>query len=413
MWGRLALPLFLSLQGSGAVPGSDPEQFHLAVTGSPGEVLVTYVTRGTSSSSCIVHGLGAFSGSSRTYTDGGWEGAIHAVHIKGLNATMTYRYSCGGSAERELRMPPSVGALPLRVAAVADLGEACSKPGCGNATIRTLADLASGGRVDMILHAGDIAYTSGDQNIWDEFGRELDPATSRLPYMVCPGNHEHYYAFSGYRHRFDMPGPYRESLTDSRRNLWSSYDVGGVHFVSISTEHLKPPLADEQVAFLRDDLFAANKRRGQVSWIVAYGHRPLYCSTKDYYDCHIGSVKLRKLFEPLFQEFGVDLYLTGHLHNYERSWPISDGEVEKQGYDQPKGTVHVVIGSAGDDEGLTDKWESVPSWSAVREGKNVGYAEIVFANASTCIFTYRESDTRAVIDSFTLRKDRGFQQVVV
>jgi hypothetical protein len=28
---------------------------------------------------------------------------------------------------------------------------------------------------------------------------------ARVPYAVAPGNHEHYYNFSGYRHRFDMP----------------------------------------------------------------------------------------------------------------------------------------------------------------------------------------------------------------
>mmetsp|Transcript_114303 Transcript_114303/g.334201 ORF Transcript_114303/g.334201 Transcript_114303/m.334201 type:complete len:86 (-) Transcript_114303:154-411(-) len=82
-------------------------------------------------------------------------------------------------------------------------------------------------------------------------------------------------------------------------------------------------------------------------------------------------------------------------------------------YSNPKDTVHVVIGSAGDDEGLTDTWQSAPAWSAVRDGRHVGYAEIQFENATTLTFTYRAADSGTVLDNFVLQKDRGLQEVVV
>ena len=44
--------------------------------------------------------------------------------------------------------------------------------------------------------------------------------------MVAPGNHEHWFNFSGYRHRFDMPLPAGKAVGEDRRNLWSSYDFG-------------------------------------------------------------------------------------------------------------------------------------------------------------------------------------------
>jgi 3',5'-cyclic AMP phosphodiesterase CpdA len=270
-------------------------------------------------------------------------------------------------------------------------------------------------KFDLLLHAGDIAYTSGDQDIWDEYFREMDPTASRVPYMVCPGNHEHYFKFAGYRHRFDMPGRYLSDFDDERRSLWGSYDMGGVHFVAISTEHLKSPVLDEQIAWLRKDLAHAQANRGTVPWIVVYGHRPLYCSTLDGYDCSMkrGMGHIRGLFEPLFTEFGVDLYLTGHLHNYERTWPVFNGTVTTRHYDNVEDTVHVVIGSAGDDEGLTDKWETIPAWSAIREGAHVGYAEIVFVNASSLTFAYRNAASGAVIDTFDLTKLRKEEEVVV
>ena len=68
---------------------------------------------------------------------------------------------------------------------------------------------------------------------------------------------------------------------------------------------------------------------------------------------HLGPV-----LEPLLLKYKVDLALFGHLHNYERTYPISgNGQVETEGYRNVDSPVHVVIGGAGDNEGLTDKWE--------------------------------------------------------
>lgn len=53
------------------------------------------------------------------------------------------------------------------------------------------------------------------------------------------------------------------------------------------------------------------------------GHRPFYCSTSDAYDCEEnGPTKLAPALEGLFVKHGVDIGLYGHLHNYERAWPV-------------------------------------------------------------------------------------------
>jgi hypothetical protein len=37
-------------------------------------------------------------------------------------------------------------------------------------------------------------------------------------------------------------------------------------------------------------------------WIVMYGHKPLYCSTNDYYDCEVGApMRIRPAVEPLMK----------------------------------------------------------------------------------------------------------------
>ncbi len=56
-----------------------------------------------------------------------------------------------------------------------------------------------------------------------------------------------------------------------------------------------------------------------AKWKIVYMHRPLYCS-KENSDCDEDAEGLRILFESIFLEHNVDLVVTGHRHNYERSY---------------------------------------------------------------------------------------------
>jgi hypothetical protein len=70
-----------------------------------------------------------------------------------------------------------------------------------------------------------------------------------------------------------------------------SWDAGLVHYIAISTEvwfgvggidvNRKSLLA-----WLEADLKAANANRDKVPWIIAHGHRDIYCSTSDDSDCN-------------------------------------------------------------------------------------------------------------------------------
>jgi hypothetical protein len=65
--------------------------------------------------------------------------------------------------------------------------------------------------------------------------------------------------------------------------LWYSIDAGLIHFVCLSTEvlfHDKDNI-DRQNRWLEEDLKKVNENRNKNPWIVALGHRPLYCSVDD------------------------------------------------------------------------------------------------------------------------------------
>jgi len=376
---------------------------HLALGDVPEKMTVTFATSNkyTQVPTCVLTALGNFTGTTRTYKDGNWDGLIHTVTFEGLHAGAAYTYDCG-SGSRSFRTAPAVGTLPVTIAAVADLGEDCDRVGCGNATITRLNSAAEAGDYSLLLHVGDIAYTGGDTCIWDNFFRELEGATSRVPYMVAVGNHEHFYNFSAYRTRFSMPGP----AAQASENLWYSFDYGGVHVAVFSTEHD----FELQTAWLQADLAKAAKNRATVPWIVAMAHKPMYCSTDDYFDCKLGNLKIAAVMEPLLKEAGVDLFLAGHLHNYERSWPVFNGTVTAKSYSNPTATVHAVVGMAGDVEGLTDRWLQAPDWRVVKDAR-LGYALITFQNASYMNFEYVLAENGTVADSFVLTK--GSEAVVV
>lgn len=132
-----------------------------------------------------------FSSSTTTYTDGGWEGTLHTVRFTGLagDGSTRYFYQCDNSSEFSFLSSPPPSAFPLTIAAVADMGSKCSGEhgGCPNKTFAALEAGAAKGDFGLLIHAGDIAYSSGNQNIWDTYGREMQGIASKLPYAVAVG----------------------------------------------------------------------------------------------------------------------------------------------------------------------------------------------------------------------------------
>jgi hypothetical protein len=59
----------------------------------------------------------------------------------------------------------------------------------------------SEGAYDLVIHVGDMAYDMAEENgnRGDVFMEQIEPIATLVPYMVCPGNHEHHYNFSHYK----------------------------------------------------------------------------------------------------------------------------------------------------------------------------------------------------------------------
>eukprot|EP00163_Fabomonas_tropica_P016716 TRINITY_DN2985_c0_g1_i1.p2 TRINITY_DN2985_c0_g1~~TRINITY_DN2985_c0_g1_i1.p2 ORF type:complete len:277 (-),score=49.14 TRINITY_DN2985_c0_g1_i1:57-887(-) len=265
-----------------------------------------------------------------------------------------------------------------------------------------------------VLHLGDMAYagtgsTAEWEPIWDLFCDQIEPISSHIPYMTVVGNHEHYYNYTSFLTRFSMPKPWGAPSATTGHVFWFSLDHYYTHFTFMSTEH-PYDAKSEQYAWLKADLAAA-KANPNIKWIVLMGHRPMYSSDTDEWSSHRPGAYFQEHIEPLMLEYGVDLYLCGHMHAYERVHPNINGTVKATGnaYKSPGAPVHVLQGTAGV---FTDHaWITpTPAWSAARLS-DIGYGRLNIVNASYLSYDYYRlsfdetpSAPQYIIDSFSISK---------
>ena len=103
--------------------------------------------------------------------------------------------------------------------------------------------------------------------------------------------------------------------------------------------------------------------------------------------------------ETLMQQYQVNVYLTGHEHNYERTWPIMNG-TQVNSYDQPGKPVHIVTGSGG--AYGKDPFGPVAPFDAYRSS-DWSYSDI-FVNNSHFILNQRLANDSSVIDTMVLTR---------
>jgi hypothetical protein len=156
--------------------------------------------------------------------------------------------------------------------------------------------------------------------------------------------------FTAYNARFKMPS----DQSGGNSNMWYSFDAGPVHFVSLDLETGYPGAAESKryvfksggfegnmSAWLEHDLAAVN--RTATPWVLVAGHHPMYQG---------GTVNkdMQAALEGILHTYEVDAMFTGHVHSYERDYPVFNSQLESTSYEDPTATVHIMIGGAGNDE---------------------------------------------------------------
>lgn len=141
-------------------------------------------------------------------------------------------------------------------------------------------------------------------------------------------------------------------------NCYYSFDWKNIHFISLCSEGEACASyfpGSQQYNWLENDL--KNIDRSITPWVIAYWHRPWYSSNSDS-DAQEG-LAMKKSMETLLFNANVSLAVNGHIHAYERTFPVYKDELNSFGIP------YITIGGGG--ESLYSEWNTPqPSWSSVR-----------------------------------------------
>ena len=125
-------------------------------------------------------------------------------------------------------------------------------------------------------------------------------------------------------------------------------------------------------------------------------HAPWYNSNT----AHQGDGEgMRRALEPMLVSAGVAAVFSGHVHAYERSYPVNNNKVVPAG---KGGIVHFNIGDAG--AGLYTKWLTTPATSAFHSAV-FGHGEFEIVNATAAVWTWHrnQDDETMVMDTYTVQ----------
>ena len=374
------------------------EQTWLTTSGKKGEMVVSFVTMGSASTSEIITwGLSparlsnSVRSSSFVFSDKVSPMRIHVGILTGLLPNTQYYYSVGGNASSfKFTNEPIRPGFGKIYAIFGDLGLQ------DDYALPSLLQEASENAFDAVVHVGDYAYNLEDDNgnVGNGYMNGIEPIISKYPYYVTPGNHETMAdnSFSNYINRFAAVTSLGENSGAGKTNLWYSFDDGLVHWVFVDTElysYGTPSQIAAQLNWLKADLAKVDRKK--TPWLFAGGHKGYWEYPKTDWD----SLGLNALFS----QYNVDIYFCGHTHNYQRSLPFANGKVSdakcysKNTYLNCKGTVGVLAGSPGMSQGLGTR--KMPADILALNLQAWGYGHLNVVNSSHVFWNWFEVATNA------------------
>lgn len=264
-------------------------------------------------------------------TESSADGLIHKARITGLKPHANYFYRVrmvnpDGTEmlSEDLTFQTNVPAgVPLAFAVIGDTQR--NKP-----VIEKLQKFAFTLRPNLQIHVGDVVDKASDKNEWNnEMFEGSYPLMSRVVMYPAIGNHEENHSY--YYRYFDLPSP----------AYYYTYTAGDAQFYSIDTN--KPVTkGSPQYEWLDREL-----GKSTAKWKFVYHHHPAYSSDEDDYgdtykgQSTLGDSRMRDI-PALLEKHKVDIDFNGHIHSYERSWPITQGKI-----DLKNGVRYVTAGGGG------------------------------------------------------------------
>ena len=413
--------------------GKGVSQIHMAQGVDSSSMTISWMTENSQTASTVLYGLHpsslslkATSGEapeSYSFSNGGvnpdyQSGYFHHVTLPDLKPKTTYFYQLGDffignvSGILSFRTLPESGdtSTQINFSVIGDLGQTEDS----QITMQhTLEEYDS----HMILHAGDFSYADCEQARWDSYMNIMQPLSQERPWMGCPGNHEIELeqpspkVFTAYEKRFRFPAikpaefgyipelnPYwcASSAYVCEYNYGNSFyslNVGQAHIISLNS-YSYSNLSSPQYQWLEKDLQSVDRK--ETVWIIVMMHCPWYNSNTAHY-IEFQTVEMRDSMEALFYKYNVNVVFAGHVHAYERSYPVY------QNTTTTNGPIYINIGDGGNREGHANEFQPGPKpvWSAFRNGTQYGHGRLMMKDTSSLKWEWHRNvdGERVVMDT--------------
>jgi predicted phosphodiesterase len=227
--------------------------------------------------------------------------------------------------------------------------------GSGTGTSKKIAYEMYKANPDMVAIAGDIVYSRGliseyNTKWWPVYNKDIAdtlgaPLMRSIPFVAAVGNHDaltrDMNAFPdalAYYHFWDQPlnGPIgkeggafvpilngsdsnKRAFYDGAREKYPrmtnfSFDYGNAHWTVIDSD----PYVDWNDSTLRDWVAKDLASASNATWRFVLYHHPGFNSSRAHYE-----QQQMRLIAPILEKGKVDIVFAGHVHNYQRTFPMT------------------------------------------------------------------------------------------
>ena len=314
----------------------------------------------------------------------GASAGIHTFRIEGLEPGEVYYYQViaedgqGGVLESEL-LSFQTAVERGRAFNFIMIGDTQAQP----EVVNRIADIAWSHRPNFVSVAGDLVSTGSDKSHWTgHFFPNMRPLISRVPLFPVLGNHEgnakHYYDY------MDLPDP----------EYFYKFSYGDADFFVLDSQKPMGP-GSEQYLWLEAQL-----RASDAKWKFVIHHKPAYSSDENDYGnswigpTQLGDVNVRSIV-PLYERYGVDIVFNGHIHVYERTFPVREGRAVNR-----NGVIYLTTGGGG---GGLENFTPFNPWFS---DKKVRTHHLCFVSINGGHLRVQAIDDQGrLFDHFEIRKD--------
>ena len=285
---------------------------------------------------------------------------FHEVELLWLSPGTPYHYqvrSDGAQSETYVLQSATTTEMPYEFVVY---GDNRTHP----ADHQAVADGIANAAPDFVISVGDVVTDGWDPRQFDtEFFDQIGPVMAEAPLYVSIGNHESESLF--FYRLFSFPGHER----------WYSFDYGNARFIALNSNFSLEPWSIQR-AWFEQELQKA--QADAPEWLFVFAHHPAYSEGGG----SGGLAQIRDNFLPLMEQYGVDVFFNGHVHDYER------GELNN--------VTHVLTGGGG---GPLSGWNMDYPHVTVYESR-YHFVKVEMAGKSASFFATAPDGT--VFDSFSL-----------